>query len=91
MLNQMPNGKTQMLIESWKKRITALESSTKKSSQDRRVTLAHVLETTNQMAKYHESIQTPDAGMYKIHALDIVGAVVQNLIAPEIVSINCVA
>lgn len=83
--------RSQYLIEGWKKRITKLEAVTGHSSHERRLTLAYTLNNTKIQRDYHESIQTPDAGLYKIFALDIVGAVVQNLIAPELVSIKCVA
>lgn len=80
--------RSQYLIEGWKKRITKLEAVTGHSSHERRLTLAYTLNNTKIQRDYHESIQTPDAGLYKIFALDIVGAVVQNLIAPELVSMQ---
>jgi len=82
------NRKSTYLLESWKKRIAKLESVTGKSSHERRLTLAYTLQTTKEQRDFHESIQTPDAGLYKVFALDIVGAVVQNLIAPELVSMQ---
>jgi len=81
--------KTTRLLESWAPRMKKLESVTgRKNSLERNLVLAHSLENTKIQAKFHESIQTADAGLYKIFALDIVGAVVQNLIAPEIVSVQ---
>lgn len=83
------NSKTNYLIERWGKRTRALEAAVgRKNTFERASVLAHSLETTNYLRKYHEAIQTPDAGLYKIFALDIVGAVVQNLIAPELVSMQ---
>ena len=81
--------RSQYLMEGWSKRIKKLESATgKPANLERRLTLAYTLNNTKIQRDYHESIQTPDAGLYKIFALDIVGAVVQNLIAPELVSIH---
>ena len=81
--------KTNRLMEAWRPRIKKLESiNGKPNSLERNLVLTHSLENTRVQAKFHESIQTPDAGLYKIFALDIVGAVVQNLIAPEIVSVQ---
>ena len=83
------DSKSTRLLEGWKKRIQRLESATgRKNTLERNLVLAHCLNTTKIQRDYHESIQTPDAGMYKIFALDIVGAVVQNLIAPELVSMQ---
>lgn len=85
-------GRSTYLIEGWKKRINALERAAKSvgkpTSLERRLTLAYTLNRTNEERKYHESIQTQDAGIYKIYSLDLVGAVVQNLIAPELVSMQ---
>lgn len=80
--------RSQYLIEGWSKRIKKLEAATGRSSHERRLTLAYTLNNTKIQRDYHESIQTPDAGLYKIFALDMVGAVVQNLIAPELVSMQ---
>jgi len=83
------DSKSVRLMEGWKTRISKLEAATgKKSSLERRLSLAYALNNTKKARDYHEAIQTPDAGLYKIFALDIVGAVVQNLIAPEIVSMQ---
>lgn len=85
-------GRSTYLMEGWKKRISALESAAKASGRstsfERKLTLAYALNTTNEARKFHESIQTPDAGLYKIFSLDLVGAVVQNIIAPELVSMQ---
>lgn len=85
-------GRSTYLMEGWKTRINALESAAKAagktSTYERRLTLAYALNTTNDMRKFHESIQTPDAGLYKIFSLDLVGAVVQNILAPELVSMQ---
>lgn len=83
------NKRSQRLMEGWGKWIEKLEKATgKKSSLERKLTLAYALNTTREQRDYHEAIQTPDAGIYKLFALDMVGAVVQNLIAPEIISMQ---
>lgn len=81
--------RSRYLLEGWKKRINKLQESTgTKNTLERNLVLAYTLNNTKKARDYHESIQTPDAGLYKIYALDIVGAVVQNLIAPELVSVQ---
>lgn len=65
-------SRSKHLIEKWNSRIKALESATHtRNSVERNAVLASALDITNRQRKFHESIQTPDAGIYKIFALDI--------------------
>ena len=83
------NPRSKYLLEGWSSRIKKLEAATgKKNSLERNLTLAYTLNETKKQRDYHEAIQTPDAGLYKVFALDIVGAVVQNILAPELVSMQ---
>ena len=75
----------------WKDRITAIESVTGKLSDERKVATAICLENTRNLIRYNESIaatQSPDVGAYKRFALDMVGAIVPNLIAYDLVSVQ---
>lgn len=66
------NPRSKYLLEGWSSRIKKLEAATgKKNSLERNLTLAYTLNETKKQRDYHEAIQTPDAGLYKVFALDI--------------------
>lgn len=82
------SAKTNYLIKRWDKRIRATESALGKLSLEKKATLAVTLENTNRILKLKESTQPGQIGQYKRYALDIVNAVVPNLIAYDICSVQ---
>lgn len=87
--SRVAQSESRQLLERWGKKIRVIESAApEKTSRERELCLAKTLNSMNEMLKLQESIQTADAGIFKLFALDMVGAVVQNLIAPEIVSVQ---
>lgn len=82
------SAKNQYLVKKWGKRIAATESVIGKMGIDRKVALASSLENTNNRMRMVESTQPGSIGQYKRYALDIVNAVVPNLIAYDIVSVQ---
>lgn len=83
---------TKILTEKvWKQRLDAIETATGTLSAEKKAATAHCLENTRQQIKYMESIaatQSPDIGAYKRFALDMVGAIVPNLIAYDLCSVQ---
>lgn len=80
---------SRQLLEAWGTKIREIEAQApEKTSKERELVMAKTLNSMNEALALQESIQTPDAGIFKLFALDMVGAVVQNLIAPEIVSVQ---
>lgn len=84
----MINAKNQFLIKKWSKRIRTTESVLGPMSLDRKVALAASLENTHHRLKTFESTQPGAIGQYKRYALDIVNAVVPNLITYDIASVQ---
>lgn len=84
----MISAKNQFLIKKWNKRIKATESVLGPMSLDRKVALAVSLENTHHRLKVCEATQPGAIGQYKRYALDIVNAVVPNLIAYDIASVQ---
>lgn len=83
--------KNQLLLKKWAKRIAITESvHGKKLSLERKLALANSLENTNQLILQKEATQPGNIGQYKRYALDIVNAVVPNLIAPELVATQAI-
>lgn len=77
-----------VLMENWGRQIKKFEAAAPQNiGYARRECLAKSLNNT-QLRLEALSTQTSDMGKYKIFALDMVGAVVQNLIAPDIVSVQ---
>lgn len=77
----------------WKNRLDAIETATGSLSDEKKVATAICLENTKKQIAYLESIaatQSPDIGAYKRYALDMVGAVVPNLIAYDIASVQAI-
>lgn len=86
-------AKNAMLINKWKSRINLSEGIQKKNSKkpftlEQKVALAVTLENTNQRLKLIESTNPSAIGQYKRYALDIVNAVVPNLIAYDLCSVQ---
>lgn len=84
---------TKRLCERWANRITLVQEKYFNGNDmglERKAALAKQLENTQKFIKYQlsEGIQSSDIGQYKRFALDMVTAVVSNLIAPEIVSVQ---
>lgn len=89
MANQnMVSAKNTMLVKKWNKRIVATESVHGKLNTEKKVALAVTLENTNQRLRLAESTQPGSIGQYKRYALDIVNAVVPNLIAYDVCSVQ---
>lgn len=86
--------KNKVLVEKvWKTRLDAIESATGKMGMEKKVATAIALENTREAIRYMESVnatQSADIGAYKRYALDIVGAVVPNLIAYDIASVQAI-
>lgn len=84
----MVSAKTAMLIKKWNKRIRATESVIGPMNIERKAALAMSLDNTNQRLRLAEATQPGHIGQYKRYALDIVNAVVPNLIAYDICSVQ---
>lgn len=76
----------------WKNRLDAIESATGKMNDEKKAATALCLENTKKFIAYNEAVatQSPDIGAYKRFALDMVGAVVPNLIAFDIASVQAI-
>lgn len=84
---------TKRLCERWANRINLVQEKYFAGGDmglERKAALAKQLENTQKFIKYQlaEGVQSADIGQYKRFALDMVTAVVSNLIAPEIVSVQ---
>lgn len=95
----MPNkpslmtAKNAMLVNKWNKRIELSESIQKNNTNrpftlEQKVALAVALENTSQRLRLVESTNPGSIGQYKRYALDIVNAVVPNLIAYDLCSVQ---
>ena len=89
----LEDSRHKSLYEKWNKRIAVVEASKlggAKMDLARKAALAKVLENTSHFIKYSltEATQSSDIGQYKRAALDIVAAVVPNLIAYDLVSVQ---
>ena len=83
------SAKNARLLRKWDKRIKMTESVLgKKLGTEKAVALAVCLENTHHRIKMTESTQPAGIGQYKRYALDIVNAVVPNLIAYDICSVQ---
>jgi hypothetical protein len=83
------NHKTKYLIAKWGKRINLVEKANKASlSLEKRAALAHALENLDQKLRIVEQTNPASIGQYKRYALDIVTAVVPNLIAYDMYSVQ---
>lgn len=76
----------------WKNRLDAIETATGKMNAEKKAATALCLENTKKFIAYNEAVatQSPDIGAYKRFALDMVGAVVPNLIAFDIASVQAI-
>lgn len=74
--------KTKYLIGRWSKRINMVEKAKGEAlSYEKRAALANSLENTHQSLKFMEATNPAAIGQYKRYALDVVTAIVPNLIA----------
>lgn len=85
------SARTQGLIKKWGTRISTLESvKGAPLSLERKALLATTFQNTADHIAYSEAVQSTDIGAYKRYALDMVGAVEINAIAPEVVSVQAI-
>lgn len=84
------SAKNSYLVKKWNKRITATESVLGSMNMERKVALAVSLENTHNRLKVMEATQPSSIGQYKRYALDIVNAVVPNLITYDIASVQAI-
>lgn len=84
----MVSAKTQFLINKWNRRLAKTESVVGKMNTEKKAALAVSLENTANRLKVMEATQPGHIGQYKRYALDIVNAVVPNLIAYDICSVQ---
>lgn len=83
------SAKTQYCIKKWNKRIRATESVLGPMNIERKAALAVTLENTNNRVRMMETTQpAANIGAYKRYALDIVNAVVPNLIVYDIAAVQ---
>lgn len=83
------NPKSTLLVEKWGERVELVEDvMDKELSFDRKYSLAACLENTQMALQLLETTQSSDVGPYKKFALDLITAVVPNLIAHDIVSVQ---
>jgi hypothetical protein len=86
--------KVQMLMENvWKKRLDIIESAVGELSDERKAATAVCLENTKELIRHQESIgatQSRDIGQFKRFALDMIGAIVPNLLTYDIASVQAI-
>lgn len=81
--------KSALLIENWNERISIVEEVNEAPlSYDRKIVLAQCLENTQSAISMLEATDTADIGQFKHYALDLVTAIVPNLVANDLVSIQ---
>lgn len=69
---RVEQSESRKLLEKWGKKIRAIESAApEKVSKERELCLAKTLNSMHEMLQLQESIQTADAGIFKLFALDI--------------------
>jgi hypothetical protein len=77
------------LVESWNDRISLVEQVNEEPiSYDRKIVLAQCLENTQQAINMLEATDSGDTDGFKRYALDLVTAIIPNLVANDIVSIQ---
>lgn len=86
-------AKNALLIKKWNKRINITENVRREHNEspltlEQKVALAVSLENTSNRLRLAESTQPGSVGQYKRYALDIVNAVVPNLIAYDLCSVQ---
>lgn len=80
---------TRGLIRKWGRTINLVESVQKeKLSPEKKTALVHALENTARRVAYKESTNPGNIGQYKKYAVDLVTAVVPNLIAFDVVAVQ---
>ena len=82
-------AKSEALIESWGDRISVVESiDGAELPFEKKVVLAQCLENTQAAIDLQEATDAGDTSGFKHFALDLVTAVVPNLVANDIVSVQ---
>ena len=80
---------TDMLTRKWSKAINLVESVKKETlTPEKKNALVHALENTARRVAYKESTNPGNIGQYKKYAVDLVTAVVPNLIAFDLVAVQ---
>lgn len=90
-LNEMANifPKAKTLMENWNERISIVEEvNNAPLSYERKVVLAQCLENTQQAITAMEATDYSAVGQFKHYALDLITAIIPNLVANDIVSIQ---
>lgn len=82
------SAKNTMLINRWKNRIALTESTIGPLNTEKKVALASSLQNTADRLRVCENTQPGGIGQYKRYALDIVNAVVPNLLVYDIASVQ---
>ena len=93
-LNEMrqlvPQG--DILLETWSKELGAIDKALGGLDYNKKITTATMLENAqkqiNNFSKLNEATQAADVSYFKKYAINLLSAVVPNLIAPEIVSVQ---
>lgn len=82
-------GKTERLIEKWSDRVGIVnEVNGKPMTHDQELVLAQCLENTQDAISMLEATDARDTDGFKHFALDLVTAVVPNLVANDLVSVQ---
>lgn len=84
----MMNFDTKALESKWSNAIRVVESVKGKMSPEKKGALLHALENTQRRVAYKESTQPGNIGQYKKYAIDLVTAVVPNLISFDLVGVQ---
>lgn len=80
---------TRALIRKWAKTINLVESVKKeRMTPEKKSALVHALENTSRRVAYKESTNPGNIGQYKKYAVDLVTAVVPNLIGFDLVAVQ---
>lgn len=80
---------TKKLERKWASAVKIVESVKKEAlSPEKKKALLHALENTDRRLQYKESTNPGNIGQYKKYALDLVTAVLPNLIAFDVVGVQ---
>lgn len=79
---------TKVLEKKWSNAIRVVESVKGKMSPEKKGALLHALENTQRRVAYKEATNPGNIGQYKKYAVDLVTAVIPNLIAFDLVGVQ---
>lgn len=87
---EMTNPHNNQLIQKWGHKLALVEKAQNhKMNFETKLATAKCLENTSKQVNYlNETTQQSDIGAYKRYAIDMISALVPNLIAPEICSVQ---